>query len=89
MGREPTHLENVNEQVITNELSEDMFKLWKSLKEDTSPAPDQVHPKVLRETAENWSYLISLMFQRSIASGEIPKEWEMANITSIFNKGQM
>jgi hypothetical protein len=85
---EPTNNEKVNEQIINIKISEeDVFKMIKSLKEDKSPGPDQVHPKVLRETEENWSYPISLIFQRSSASGELPEEWKKANITSVFKKG--
>ncbi len=85
---EPSNMEKTNDRILKLEISEDeVHKLLKSLKEDKSPGPDQVHPKVLRETAEAWSHPLTVLFQRSSAVGVIPKDWKMANITPIFKKG--
>ena len=48
--------------------------------------PDEVHPQVLRERADEVAKLLSITFERLWQSGEAPTDWERGNIILIFSK---
>ena len=64
------------------------MKLLKNLKQSKSPGPDQIHNKVLYEIREQIVKPLTSMFQASLDSGQLPKDWKVANITPIFKKGK-
>ena len=49
--------------------------------------PDELHPRVLKELATELGPIFAHLFQRLIDSGDIPKEWTLANISPLFKKG--
>ena len=48
--------------------------------------PDELHPRVLKELATELGPVFAHLFQQSIGTGEIPKEWFLANICPLFKK---
>jgi hypothetical protein len=46
-------------------------------------SPDQVSLGLLKETAQQISPALTLVFQASINQGKVPEEWKSANITPI------
>nr|XP_047141425.1 uncharacterized protein LOC105844248 [Hydra vulgaris] len=48
---------------------------------------DNISPYVLKHCAEGLSKPLSLIFKKSIHSGELPELWKSANITPLFKKG--
>jgi len=48
---------------------------------------DGIHPRVLRELADIIAGPLSIIFQWSWESGEVPVHWKLANVVPIFRKG--
>ena len=61
-------------------------KLLKGLNPSKALGPDELHPRVLKELASELGPVFAHLFQQSIDSGEIPKEWSLANICPLFKK---
>ena len=62
-------------------------KLLKGLNQSKALGPDELHPRVLKELASESGPVFAHLFQQSIDTGEIPKEWSLANICPLFKKG--
>ena len=65
-----------------------VIKLLKGLKLNPSEAlgPDELHPRVLKELTTELGPVFAHLFQQSIDTGVIPKEWSLANICPLFKK---
>ena len=48
---------------------------------------DEIHPRVLRELAEEIAEPLSIIYQRSLLTGEVPEDWRLANVTPTYKKG--
>ena len=63
-----------------------VIKLLKGLNPSKALGPDELHPRVLKELATELGPVLAHLFQQSIDTGEIPKEWSLANICPFFKK---
>ncbi|KFQ41139.1 hypothetical protein N333_05105, partial [Nestor notabilis] len=61
----------------------------KNLKVHKSMGPDEIHPQVLKELANEVAQPLSIIFERSWQSGEVPDDWKKGNVTPIFKKGKV
>ncbi|GAB0206220.1 mitochondrial enolase superfamily member 1 [Grus japonensis] len=52
-----------------------------------SMGPDGIHPRVLKELADVTAGPLSIIYQRSWESGEVPADWKLANVIPIYKKG--
>ena len=52
-----------------------------------SIGPDEIHPRVLRELAEVIAEPLCIIYQHSLLTGEVPKDWRLASVTPIYKKG--
>ena len=63
-----------------------VIKLLKGLNPSKALGPDELHPRVLKELATELGPVFAHLCQQSIDTGEIPKEWSLANICPLFKK---
>ena len=63
-----------------------VIKLLKGLNPSKALGPDELHPRVLKELATELGPVFAHLFQQSIDTGEVPKEWSVANICPLFKK---
>jgi len=50
--------------------------------------PDGIHPRVLRELAEELAKPLSITYQQSRLTGEVPDDWSIVSVTPIYKKGR-
>uniref|UniRef100_A0A8D0KSJ6 Reverse transcriptase domain-containing protein n=1 Tax=Strix occidentalis caurina TaxID=311401 RepID=A0A8D0KSJ6_STROC len=53
-----------------------------------SMGPDGIHPRVLKELAGVLAKPLSIIYQQSWLTGEVPTDWKLANVTPIYKKGR-
>ena len=60
-----------------------------NMKTDKSPGPDGLHPIVLQRCAEEISLPLTIIFQKSFDTGQLPVDWKLAVrfVSPIFKKG--
>eukprot|EP00061_Rhincodon_typus_P002297 g17118.t1 len=68
-------------------IKEKVLEKLNGLKVDKSPGPDGLHPRVLKEIAEEIVEAFVVIFQESLESGRVPEDWQIANVTPLFEKG--
>jgi hypothetical protein len=76
--------EAMEELIITREM---VTKILRKLKIEKSPGPDGLHPRFLKELADQLSYPITIIYQTSMRDMELPEEWKQGKISAIFKKG--
>jgi len=53
-----------------------------------SMGPDGMHPCLLRELVDVIAKALSIIFERSWRTGDVPEDWRKANVTPAFKKGK-
>ncbi|RMC17335.1 hypothetical protein DUI87_05916 [Hirundo rustica rustica] len=53
-----------------------------------SMGPDGIHPRVMRELADELAKPLSIIYQESWLTGEVPGDWKLANVTPVYKKGR-
>ena len=66
---------------------EDVQKSITESKDSLSTGTDQIPSRIYKIASDILAYPLSLIFNVSMCTGEVPKDWKEANITAIFKKG--
>ncbi|KFV44899.1 hypothetical protein N341_04094, partial [Tyto alba] len=53
-----------------------------------SMGPDRIHPRVLKKLADVTAGPLSIIYQRSWESGEVPPDWKLANVIPIYKNSE-
>ena len=72
----PKHLssEELKKFKITEEV---VLKELKNLKPNKAPGIDGLHPRVLKEMAEEIAHPLTLIYQKSLTGGELPNHTDL------------
>ena len=60
------------------------MSIFFSLDVNKATGPDGISPRLLKETAYQIAPSLSTLFNRSLDSGSVPKEWKLSNIIPVF-----
>lgn len=66
---------------------EAVAKKIKTLRTASAAGPNEIHPRQLKEASNKLVEPLTRLFQFSIDKGTLPYEWQLANVTPIFKKG--
>ena len=66
---------------------EGIVKLLKNINTKKANGLDGISCCVLKEASDEIAPFLQFIFNQSIASGQVPKEWKRANVTPVFKKG--
>ena len=57
------------------------------LRPGSAAGPDSVGPQLLQKLIESLDRPLGVIMQKSLNTGEVPRDWRLANVTPIFKKG--
>ncbi|KAK4828700.1 LOW QUALITY PROTEIN: hypothetical protein QYF61_000538 [Mycteria americana] len=90
LGTQPLELEDRDGDqngapIIQGEMVSDLLH---HLDTHKSMGPDEIHPRVLKELADVLTKPLSIIYQQSWLTGEVPVDWRLANVTPSYKKGR-
>ena len=79
----------VNNKLTSIKITTEMInEKLKKLNVSKSSGPDKIHPRLLYELSDQLALPLSIIFNKSINEGKIPKTWKDAEITPLYKKGK-
>uniref|UniRef100_A0A8C3FHN3 Reverse transcriptase domain-containing protein n=1 Tax=Chrysemys picta bellii TaxID=8478 RepID=A0A8C3FHN3_CHRPI len=85
---EPAFVGDKSEELSRIEVSlQEVLELIDKLHSNTSPGPDGIDPRVLKELQCEIAALLPTVSNLSFKSASVPNDWKRANVTPIFEKG--
>ena len=66
---------------------EGVLKLLKKINPNKASGPDMIPARILKDLAEELAPILTEIFRRTLADGEVPLDWRSANVTAIFKNG--
>ena len=65
-----------------------ILTLLQNLNIHKASGPDTISTRLLKETAEVTAPILKLIFEKSLATGGVPYDWRIANVTPVYNKAE-
>ncbi|NXE01684.1 RTJK polymerase, partial [Chaetorhynchus papuensis] len=85
----PGLVDSVREQNGPPVIQEEAVReLLSCLDVHKSMGPDGIHPRVMRELADELAKPLSIIYKQSWLTGEVPDDWKLANVMPIYKKGK-
>jgi hypothetical protein len=87
------NIPDLPDKTVENNLNDihvsevEVLNLLKDIDSSKSMGPDEIHPYLLKSMPDVFVKPLSLIFKKSLSSGEVPKGWKDARISPIFKKG--
>jgi len=69
------------------EITEEIQKTTKSLKNGKAPGPDNIVNELLKCSASVTSTPVAFLFNKSLNKGSIPENWRNASVIFLYKKG--
>ena len=63
-------------------------KLLDGLNVHKASGPDGLNARVLKECSNEISPVLALIFNVSLAGGDVPNDWRLATVSPVFKKGE-
>ena len=63
-----------------------MEEILSGINQEKSEGPDGIHPAILKQISRKIARNVTIIFRRSLETGEIPKDWKRTNVTPIHKK---
>ena len=63
-------------------------KLLDGLNVHKASGPDGLNARVLKECSNEISPILALIYNESLARGDVPDEWRQTNVSPVFKKGE-
>ncbi len=63
-------------------------KMLERLKPHKAMGPDEIGPRILKELAPTIAPMLTSIYRKSYATGEVPDDWRKANVVAIYKKGR-
>ncbi len=63
-------------------------KMLERLKVHKACGPDAISPRMLKELAPVIAPMLTVIYQKSYDTGELPDDWKKANVVAIYKKGK-
>ena len=70
-----------------NITEEGVKTLLENINISKATGPDNIPNRVLKQCAKQLAPALTCIYQRSLDSGELPKDWLSANISCLYKKG--
>ena len=67
---------------------EQVSKAIDHIKASKSQGPDNIHPKLIKETKSAIKKTLKILFTKSLEEEKVPTIWKKANVTAMFKKGE-
>ena len=64
--------------------AEEVLRAIDDMKTNKSPGPDNIYPKVLKETKNEIANTLKTIFNLSLHQGTVHADWKSGNVTPIF-----
>ena len=77
---------NLNFSILTPTFSRDGF--YESCFQNPSENSDGLHTRVLKVCSNEISPILALIYNESLARGDVPDEWRQANVSPVFKKDE-